>query len=106
MTPYALQKTADIHDLEFYALPITQSFLVTFYRKDIFQERGWTVPKTWDEVTSLVTELQISNLQFYLPLSAVGASAAVNQVFSSMLFQNGGNSVSYTHLTLPTIYSV
>ena len=91
MTPYALQKTADIHDLEFYALPITQSFLVTFYRKDIFQERGWTVPKTWDEVTSLVTELQISNLQFYLPLSAVGASAAVNQVFSSMLFQNGGN---------------
>ncbi|HHU21401.1 MAG TPA: extracellular solute-binding protein [Acholeplasma sp.] len=91
MTPYALQKTADVNDLEFYALPITQSFLVTFYRKDIFEERGWTVPKTWDEVTSLVTELQISNLQFYLPLSAVGASAAVNQVFASMLFQNGGS---------------
>ena len=43
----------------FYAMPNTQSFLVMFYRTDIFEDNGWVVPETWDEVTSLVTELQI-----------------------------------------------
>ncbi|HQC75016.1 MAG TPA: extracellular solute-binding protein, partial [Bacilli bacterium] len=74
----------------YYALPNTQSFLVMFVRNDIFEARGWTVPETWREVTSLVTELSISNLQFYLPVSASGATSVVNQVFASMLYQKGG----------------
>jgi len=74
----------------FYAMPNTQSFLVMFYRTDIFEDNGWVVPETWDEVTSLVTELQISNLQFFLPLNVSGATSVVNPVFASMLFQNGG----------------
>ncbi|HBP26158.1 MAG TPA: ABC transporter substrate-binding protein [Acholeplasmatales bacterium] len=74
----------------YYALPNTQSFLVMFVRHDIFEARGWTVPETWREVTSLVTELSISNLQFYLPVTASGASSVVNQVFASMLYQRGG----------------
>lgn len=79
------------YDKGYYALPNTQSFLVMFYRTDIFQERNWTVPETWREVTSLVTELSISNLQFYLPLSTSGASSVVNQVFATMLYQRGGS---------------
>ncbi len=74
----------------YYALPNTQSYLVMFVRNDIFEDRGWTVPETWREVTSLVTELSISNLQFYLPVSASGATSVVNQVFASMLYQKGG----------------
>lgn len=74
----------------YYALPNTQSFLVMFYRTDIFEERNWEVPKTWNEVTSLVRELSISNLQFYLPVSVSGASSVVNPIFATMLFQRGG----------------
>ena len=74
----------------YYGLPNTQSFLVMFYRNDIFEKRGWTVPESWRDVTSLVTELSISNLQFYLPLAASGATSVVNQVFASMLYQRGG----------------
>lgn len=74
----------------YYALPNTQSFLVMFYRTDIFEERNWEVPKTWNEVTSLVRELSISNLQFYLPVTASGASSVVNSIFATMLFQRNG----------------
>lgn len=78
------------YDGGYYALPNTQSFLVMFYRKDIFEDHGWTVPVTWRDVTSLVTELSISNLQFYLPLASSGAASVVNQVFATMLYQRGG----------------
>ncbi|MDD4077107.1 MAG: extracellular solute-binding protein [Bacilli bacterium] len=79
------------YDGGYYALPNTQSFLVMFYRTDIFAENGWIVPETWDDVTSLVTELSISNLKFYLPISTVGASSYVNPVFATMLYQRGGS---------------
>lgn len=84
MVPYEL-------DGSYYALPNTQSFLVMFYRTDIFEKNGWLVPETWRDVTNLVTELQISNLQFYLPLNTSGATSIVNSVFASMLFQRGGS---------------
>ena len=78
------------YDGGYYALPNTQSFLVMFYRTDIFEENAWLVPETWDEVTSLVTELSISNLKFYLPVSQAGASSYVNSIFATMLYQRGG----------------
>ena len=70
-----------------YALPNTQSFLVMFYRTDMFEEYGWTVPETWNQVLMLIPELQILNFQFYLPLNQVGATSAVNQIFASYLYQ-------------------
>lgn len=84
MTPYE-------YDGGYYALPNTQSFLVMFYRTDIFEERNWEIPETWNQVTSLVRELSISNLQFYLPVSASGASSVVNPIFATMLYQRGGS---------------
>lgn len=83
MTPYELNG-------KYYGLPNTQSFLVMFYRTDIFAERNWEVPETWNGVTSLVRELSISNLQFYLPVSASGASSVVNPIFATMLYQRDG----------------
>ena len=68
-----------------YGLPNTVSYLVMFYRTDIFEENGWEVPKTWDDVINLVTELQVSNLDFYLPLEGAGS-----QIYATLLYQMGG----------------
>lgn len=75
----------------YFALPNTQSFLVLFYREDIFAERGWTVPQTWDEVKSFIPDLQKDNLQFYLPVNTILANSVVNPIFASMLFQRDGS---------------
>lgn len=74
----------------YYALPNTQSFLVMFYRHDIFIERGWEVPQTWDDVKDLIPDLQKENLQFYLPVNTILANSVVNPIFASLLFQKGG----------------
>ncbi len=80
----------NIHGI--YALPEKQIFMVMFVRDDIFEENGWTdmIPTTWDGVIDLVAELQTQQLQFYLPVNDAGAMA-LNPVFVSMLFQNGGS---------------
>ena len=78
MIPYELEGG-------YYALPNTSSFLVMFYRTDIFEENGWTVPKTWDDVKLLVTELQVSNLDFYLPFEDAGSI-----IYATLLYQMGG----------------
>lgn len=83
MTPYEYKGG-------YYALPNTQSFLMLFYREDIFNDQGWDVPKTWEDVINIIPELQIQNLSFYLPLNTVGASSVVNQIFASRLYQTGG----------------
>ena len=36
-----------------YAIPETQDFWVTFYRRDILEQLGLPVPQTWDEVIAL-----------------------------------------------------
>ena len=81
MTPYAFNGG-------YYALPYTQSYLMMFYRTDMFEEYGWEVPETWNDVIQLVPELQIMNFQFYLPLNTAGASSVVNQIFASHLYQH------------------
>lgn len=83
MVPYEFQGG-------YYALPYTQLFPVIFYRTDIFEDKGWEAPDTWEEVIDIIPELQIDNLKFYLPLNTLGAVSIVNQVYASRLFQTGG----------------
>jgi len=82
-----------------YALPDQMSFPVLFYRSDILKEMNLTVPETWDDLISLIPELQRYNMELYLdtaPPSTMGAvlsmgnSVPVNTVFLSRLFQTGG----------------
>lgn len=80
MTPYEFEGG-------YYALPYTQSYLMMFYRTDMFEEYKWDVPETWTDVIQLIPELQIMNFQFYLPLNTIGASSVVNQIFASYLYQ-------------------
>ena len=70
-----------------YALPDTQTFLMMFYRKDILQEIGLEIPRTWDDVKVAMTVLSKNQMEFgMLP---------GEQVFAMMLFQNGGTYYSY-----------
>ena len=82
-----------------YALPDQMSFPVMFYRSDIFEELNLKVPETWDELISLIPELQRYNMELYLdtaPPSSLGASLSmgssvpINTVFLSRLYQTGG----------------
>lgn len=75
----------------YYALPNTQLFPVIFYRTDIFEDYGWEVPNTWEDVIDIIPELQIHNMKFYLPLNTSGAASVVNGIFASRLFQSGGS---------------
>ncbi len=83
---------ANGRDVEVYALPEKELFLMMFVRDDIMEKNGWTgmIPETWDEVIDLVAYLQAESLQFFLPVNESGATA-LNPTFVSLLYQMGGN---------------
>jgi ABC-type glycerol-3-phosphate transport system substrate-binding protein len=58
-------------------LPETQDFYVTYYRKDIFQNAGLSVPETWQEVMDLLPTLQRKGMNYYIPLSTSTSSKAL-----------------------------
>lgn len=58
-----------IIDDSVYALPETQDFWVTFYRRDILDSLGLPVPQTWDEVIEILPELQRYGMNYNTPLS-------------------------------------
>jgi ABC-type glycerol-3-phosphate transport system substrate-binding protein len=77
----------------YYALPEQQIFLMMFYRTDIFEELGLTVPDTWDDVIRLIPDLQKHNLEFYLPVPITQGAVMnlpPNPVFATMFYQNDG----------------
>ncbi len=75
-------------DRSVYGLPEQQNFLVMFYREDILEEIGITeLPKTWEDVISLIPILQQRNLEFYLPNVAGG----LNPILYALIKQNGGS---------------
>lgn len=53
-----------------YALPETQDFWVTYYRKDIMKSLGLPIPKTWNEVIEILPELQRFGMNYNTPLSS------------------------------------
>jgi len=76
-----------------YALPEQQIFLMMFYRTDIFDELNLTAPNTWDDVISMIPDLQKHNLEVYLPVPITqGAIVNLppNPIFSTMFYQNDG----------------
>lgn len=65
-----------------YGLPEQQSFMMMFYRQDILDQLGLSVPKTWDDVRKMIPTLHINNYDFYIPTTGL---------YSTLVFQNGGN---------------
>lgn len=70
-----------------YALPLSQDFMMLFYRKDILSLLGLKIPNTWDEVYEMLPELQANGLEFFYP-----SPAAVGDIggFTPFLYQYGG----------------
>ncbi|MBP1997111.1 ABC transporter substrate-binding protein, partial [Paenibacillus eucommiae] len=67
------------YDKGYYALPETQSFKVLFYRKDILEQLGLSIPDTWDDVYNMLPTLQQNGYNFYVPTDD----------FITFLYQNG-----------------
>ena len=85
-----------------YAIPETQMFNVMFYRKDILDELGLTVPQTWQELIEMLPTIQGNNMSVGIPTAAgssgtaaantaVASAAPDLSMYFSLLFQYGGD---------------
>jgi len=77
----------------YYALPEQQIFLMMFYRTDIFRELDLTPPNTWDDVITLIPDLQKHNLEFFLPVPITEGAVMnlpPNPIFATLFYQNDG----------------
>lgn len=75
-----------------YGLPETQSFYVMFYRTDVLEELGLSVPQTWDDVIAMIPVLNRNNMNFGLPLPMSTTASGVGfQSYAMFLYQKGGS---------------
>ena len=78
-----------------YALPDTQNFQMMFYRTDIFENLGLTVPETWDEFLYTSAIIQRNNMNVYIPYTQIVASTTINagigslNLFPTLMGQSG-----------------
>lgn len=72
-----------------YGLPETQSFSMLFYRKDIFAELGIDIPKTWDDLMSIVPYLQYNNMIVGIPKELGGLQLFLYQMGGEQYADNG-----------------
>jgi len=86
-----------------YALPDTQNFYLMFYRKDIFENFGFEVPKTWDEFITVTKVFSRNNLQSWLHYTQITATNQIDagigslNLFPSMLLQKNLSLYSQDH---------
>ena len=76
------------YDKGLYGLPETQTFNLLFYRKDILEQLGVEVPKTWDDLISILPTLQGNNLDVGVPYPSIQLPDM--RAFYTMVYQNGG----------------
>ncbi len=84
-----------------YGLPETQNFYLLFYRQDIMQRLQLDIPSTWDDVISMLPELQRFGMNFYSMLSSTNAFKAfvltmpfIRQ-FGGKIFRDDGLAAAY-----------
>jgi len=71
-----------------YAIPETQDFWVTYYRKDIMKSLGLPIPHTWNEVIQILPELQRYGMNYNTPLSS--GAGQKNYLFTAPYLFNYG----------------
>lgn len=80
-----------------YAVPYTQTFLMMYYRTDIFRELGISEPETWDDIYALIPILQRKNMEIGIPYNSTTTTLIVNQgigvkdIFATLLYQMDGS---------------
>lgn len=74
-----------------YALPVTEDFMMMYYRKDIFEELKLTPPATWDDFYKVLSILQRNNMTAGIPNMPPDSQMATNtSIFAMLIKQNGG----------------
>jgi ABC-type glycerol-3-phosphate transport system substrate-binding protein len=73
-----------------YAMPETQDFWVTYYRRDIMESLGIPIPDTWNEVIEILPELQRYGMNFNTPLSS-GSGTKGYLITAPYLFNYGAD---------------
>ena len=71
-----------------YGLPETQNFNLLFYREDVLEELGLTVPTTWKELINMLPTIQGNSLTVGVPFPDI--ALADISIFNSLVYQNGG----------------
>ncbi|MCQ2589169.1 MAG: extracellular solute-binding protein [Treponema sp.] len=71
-----------------FALPETETFNLLFYRKDILQQLGVEVPRTWEELIEILPTLQGNNLSVGVPYPNI-ITPDMSTLYS-MIYQKGG----------------
>lgn len=95
------QETALVHytyDDRVYGIPISRTFPMMFYRKDMLAEIGINEPpETWDDLIDMLPAIQRKYMQPGLVLpgnvngTAVAPSTEVGHTFALLMLQNGEN---------------
>ncbi len=70
-----------------WGIPEQVTFQMLFYRQDVLEDLGLSVPSTWTEVMEMIPVLSRENYKFYMPSTRV--TTGLN-VFQAMVYQNGG----------------
>ncbi|MFF7475820.1 extracellular solute-binding protein [Streptomyces sp. NPDC008092] len=60
--PDAMKKLSKGADGKYYFVPLTTYPWAIFYRKSVFQAKGYTVPTTWDELVALCKQMKKDGL--------------------------------------------
>ncbi|WP_249413958.1 extracellular solute-binding protein [Alteribacter keqinensis] len=73
-----------------YGLPETQDFFVQYYRRDIMNYLDIPIPDTWNDVVSILPELQRYGLNYYTPIAGAVAFKPF-QTTAPYIYQFGGD---------------
>jgi ABC-type glycerol-3-phosphate transport system substrate-binding protein len=68
----------------YYGIPLTQTYPMMFYRKDIFKELNLKVPTTWDQFLNVIPIIQRKHMSVGIP------STDKDYTFATILYQLGG----------------
>ncbi len=63
LTLYNYDVETEITEQTYYALPDSLTFSMMFYRKDVLASLGLEIPKTWDDLLSILPVLQYNNME-------------------------------------------
>lgn len=77
-------------DDSIYAIPETMNFWVLFYREDILEKIGLSIPETMEDVKDMLPDLQMRGMNFYYPTAGMIALKNFHGT-TPLLFQNGAN---------------
>ena len=81
---------AYLYNGDYYAIPVSESFSMMFYRTDIFESLNLTPPETWDDMYKIIRVLQQNNLTVGIPNADSSNVMAVDTgVFATLLYQRG-----------------